>query len=419
IYLIQMDTLKKIRRSISSTNTVHTTVPSGKIERKQTWVHSPDVLLHGSVTYTLRLVGTKPVNKPKGTDIVREAIHAIHFQNENRRAETSHSDSKLQKVDLRINVEGVTILDAKTKELLFRYPLKRISFCSDDKQDKRYLAFIANDGDSSKSTCLVFLSDKMSEEITRTIGEAFDLCYKKFMDNHKLDLQNQKEVLILRKRIAELEEENQRLSQLLADSTRSRHPDAPGTTNGSNPLSLLDIPDLPSTPMPLHPPPSLLSSLDTTDPPKNSSTNKLGSPTGFLPPPSVLVSGAPMYSTPLTTMTIAPPPPPPVPARRTVNSQVTPPVPVTSTSSTSIFDDTFDPRNGSSKHKTKEEYDSMINAVDAELANLKSSNDFSFEVESSDAFKDFEDDNEYGCPKNIVDPKNVQESKNISKPSFS
>lgn len=45
-------------------------------------------------------------------------------------------------------------------------------------KDKRYLAFIANDGDSSKSTCLVFLSDKMSETITRTIGEAFDLCYK-------------------------------------------------------------------------------------------------------------------------------------------------------------------------------------------------------------------------------------------------
>ncbi|KAF8360007.1 ced-6 [Pristionchus pacificus] len=412
-----MDTLKKIRRSISATNTVQTTVPSGKIERKQTWVHSPDVLLYGSVTYTLRLVGTKPVNKPKGTDVVREAIHAIHFQNENRRAETSRSDAKLQKVDLRINVEGVTIQDAKSKELLFRYPLKRISFCSDDKQDKRYLAFIANDGDSSKSTCLVFLSDKMSEEITRTIGEAFDLCYKKFMDNHKLDLQNQKEVLILRKRIAELEEENQRLSQLLADSTRSRHPDAPSTVHDSNSLSLLDTPDLPSTPMPIGPPPSLLSSLDVLDI-SSSAPNKQISPSGLLPPPSVLASGAPLYSIPLTSTTIAPPPP--VPARRAQNSsQITPPA-----SSTSIFDDTFDPRansNGSSKqHKTKEEYDSMINAVDAELANLKtsSSKDFSFEVaDGGDAFKDFEEDNEYGCPKNIVDPKNVQESKNI-RPSF-
>ncbi|GMR42240.1 hypothetical protein PMAYCL1PPCAC_12435 [Pristionchus mayeri] len=410
-----MDTLKKIRRSISTTNTVQTTVPSGRIEKKSTWIHSPDVLLYGSVTYTLRLVGTKPVNKPKGTDIVREAIHAIHFQNENRRAETSHSDSKLQKVDLRINVEGVTILDAKNKELLFRYPLKRISFCSDDKQDKRYLAFIANDGDSSKSTCLVFLSDKMSEEITRTIGEAFDLCYKKFMDNHKLDLQNQKEVLILRKRIAELEEENQRLSQLFANSTRSRHSDTPDATNGSNTLSIIDAPDLPSTPMPTGPPPSLLMSLDQ---PSSTSNTKLISPTGLLPPPSVLASGTPLYSAPLIT-TIAPPPP--VPTRRNLNSQITPPV-----SAPSIFDDTFDPRakppNGSSTHKTKEEYDTMINAVDAELANLKtsSSKDFSFEVaDGGDAFKDFEDDNDYGNPQNIVDPVRIQESKNITRPSFS
>ncbi|GMT19259.1 hypothetical protein PFISCL1PPCAC_10556, partial [Pristionchus fissidentatus] len=418
------DTLKKIRRSISTTSTVQTTVPSGKIERKQTWVHSPDVLLYGSVTYTLRLVGTKAVNKPKGTEIVREAIHAIHFQNENRRAETSHTDAKLQKVDMRINVDGVTILDAKTKDLLYRYPLKRVSYCSDDKEDKRYLAFIANDGDSSKSTCLVFLSDKMSEEITRTIGEAFDLCYKKFMDNHKLDLQNQKEVLLLRKRIAELEEENQRLSQLLADSTRSRV----CVCGGSQPTSIIDAPALPNSPMPTGPPPSLtLLPLDTSDLSNSSSNGKLISPTGLLPPPSALASTV-VYSTPHTVL----PPPPPVP-RRNLNSQITPPsvTPVdpairhaAASQTNEVFDDAFDPRGNStgSKHKTKEEYDSMINAVDAELANLKtgSSNDFSFEVaDGGDAFKDLEDDNEYGCPKNTVDPKNVQESKTMSRPTFS
>lgn len=40
-------------------------------------------------------------------------------------------------------------------------------------------------------------------------------------------------------------------------------------------------------------------------------------------------------------------------------------------------------------------------------------------ADGGDAFKDLEEENEYGCPKNIVDPKNVQESKNFTRPSFS
>ncbi|KAK6057628.1 phosphotyrosine interaction domain protein [Cooperia oncophora] len=87
--------------------------------------------------------------------------------------------AKLQKVDIQINVEGVTIVDTKTKAILHRYPLQKISFCADDKQDKRIFSFIAkSQSDPEKHECYVFLSDKMAEQITLTVGEAFDLAYK-------------------------------------------------------------------------------------------------------------------------------------------------------------------------------------------------------------------------------------------------
>ena len=41
-----------------------------------------------------------------------------------------------------------------------RYPLHRISYCADDKSDKRMFTFIAKEADSSKHHCFVFDSDK-------------------------------------------------------------------------------------------------------------------------------------------------------------------------------------------------------------------------------------------------------------------
>uniref|UniRef100_A0A183GSA9 PID domain-containing protein n=1 Tax=Heligmosomoides polygyrus TaxID=6339 RepID=A0A183GSA9_HELPZ len=112
--------------------------------------------------------------------------------------ESSQSGAKLQKVDIQINVEGVTIVDYKTKTVLHRYPLQKISFCADDKQDKRIFSFIAkSQSDPEKHECYVFLSDKMAEQITLTVGEAFDLAYKRYLDKNRTSLENQKQVCIL------------------------------------------------------------------------------------------------------------------------------------------------------------------------------------------------------------------------------
>ncbi|PIO58232.1 hypothetical protein TELCIR_20337, partial [Teladorsagia circumcincta] len=84
-------------------------------------------------------IGSIPqeVKEAKGTKAIRDAIHAIQFQNGVKRFESTQAGAKLQKVDIQINVEGVTIVDYKTKMALHRYPLQKISFCADDKQDKR------------------------------------------------------------------------------------------------------------------------------------------------------------------------------------------------------------------------------------------------------------------------------------------
>ncbi|KAK6010822.1 phosphotyrosine interaction domain protein [Ostertagia ostertagi] len=205
-----------------------------------------DVLLNGRVEYSVKFFGSQEVKEAKGTKAIRDAIHAIQFQNGVKRFESTQAGAKLQKVDIQINVEGVTIVDYKTKMALHRYPLQKISFCADDKQDKRIFSFIAkSQSDPDKHECFVFLSDKMAEQITLTVGEAFDLAYKRYLDKNRTSLENQKQVFVLRKRIAELEAENQVLSQRLAEAIRA---------NKTPQLSLLDTPALPSTQCQICPP---------------------------------------------------------------------------------------------------------------------------------------------------------------------
>ena len=45
--------------------------------------------------------------------------------------------------------------------MLHQYALHKISYCADDKAEKRFFSFIAKEGDENKHTCFVFVSDKL------------------------------------------------------------------------------------------------------------------------------------------------------------------------------------------------------------------------------------------------------------------
>lgn len=216
---------------------------SGGSTGSKQWIHPPDILINGRVEYSLKLLGMTEVSEPKGTHVIRDAIHAIRFQLQVNKGITGHSGSKLKKVDIHINVDGLTVIDNKTKMILHKYPLHRISFCADDKQDKRVFSFIAKEDSSTRHKCFVFLSEKLAEQITLTVGEAFDLAYQKFIEKNGRDLENRKQVIVLRKRIAELESENNELKEKLAAALRQNSINYDQRT-----------PSLPTSPVPSQPP---------------------------------------------------------------------------------------------------------------------------------------------------------------------
>lgn len=49
----------------------------------------------------------------------------------------------MKKLELTISIDGVAIQEPKTHTILHQFPLHRISYCADDKGEKKYFSFIA------------------------------------------------------------------------------------------------------------------------------------------------------------------------------------------------------------------------------------------------------------------------------------
>lgn len=103
------------------------------------------------------------------------------------------------------------------QRIMHQYPLHRISYCADDKGEKKFFSFIAKEEDAERHTCFVFVSDKLAEEITLTIGQAFDLAYKRFLETSGKDLETQRRCMVLQQKIKRLEHENNVYRQRLQD----------------------------------------------------------------------------------------------------------------------------------------------------------------------------------------------------------
>ncbi|XP_054280730.1 PTB domain-containing engulfment adapter protein 1 [Macrosteles quadrilineatus] len=182
--------------------------------QNRNWIHQPEVLQKGHIAYLVKFLGNTEVDQPKGIEVVKEGIRKLKFNHQLRKSE----GSKIPKVELTISIDGVAIQEPKTKRILHQYPLHRISYCADDKGEKKFFSFIAKEsGDNEQHSCFVFVSKNLAEEITLTIGQAFDLAYKRFLETSGRDLEVQRRLIILQQNVKRLEAENTVLRQRLKE----------------------------------------------------------------------------------------------------------------------------------------------------------------------------------------------------------
>uniref|UniRef100_H2Z2D8 PID domain-containing protein n=1 Tax=Ciona savignyi TaxID=51511 RepID=H2Z2D8_CIOSA len=179
------------------------------------WIHPDATLLTSKVVYNVKFVGMTEAKGPRGIDVVNDALQKLKFSRHIKRTE----GAKPPKVELSINIHGVKITDNRTKVDLHDIPLHRVSFCADDKQDKRMFSFIAK-SDDGKHYCYGLDSQHEANNITLTIGQSFELAYTSFLKTDK-GVATSKQVVDLNKRIHVLEKENSDLKQRISELERT------------------------------------------------------------------------------------------------------------------------------------------------------------------------------------------------------
>ncbi|EDW02388.1 GH21964 [Drosophila grimshawi] len=206
---------------------------------KRNWLHTPEQLINGHAVYLVKFFGNLSVDQPKGIEVVKDAIRKLQFAQQMKKAETG-TQEKFKKLEITISIKGVAIQEPRTHKILHQFPLYNISYCADEKGVKKFFSFIAKTVKSKDNTmdtngysnnssntngnngtskpeetheCFVFISNKLASDITLTIGQAFDLAYRKFMDsNEKTNLNKaqqqiehlQQTIAVYRDRLREL-----------------------------------------------------------------------------------------------------------------------------------------------------------------------------------------------------------------------
>lgn len=182
---------------------------------KKNWLHTPDVLVNGHVAYPVKFLGSTAVDQPKGIEVVKEAIRRLQFSQQMKKAE-SGNNVKTKKVEITVSINGVAIQkqENKAQVILHQFPLHKISYCADEKGAKKFFSFIAKTGPQSLTNgstltngnstttiandvnenegheCFVFISNKLASDITLTIGQAFDLAYRRYINESSKGIGN-------------------------------------------------------------------------------------------------------------------------------------------------------------------------------------------------------------------------------------
>lgn len=78
---------------------------------------------------------------------MKEGIRKLRFTQQLRKSETG---AKTRKVELTISIDGVAIQEPRTHTILHQFPLHRISYCADDKGEKKFFSFIAKQPNQGK-----------------------------------------------------------------------------------------------------------------------------------------------------------------------------------------------------------------------------------------------------------------------------
>ncbi|XP_053705661.1 PTB domain-containing engulfment adapter protein 1-like [Synchiropus splendidus] len=163
---------------------------------------------HREITFSVKFLGRVQVVRPDGLTVLDEAAKSLQTPDQY----SSEKASKRTKVHLTMSLNGINILENKTKYLLYTCPLPNVSFCAVLPSSPEVFGFVAKHQSADIFHCYLFRSRKFSHVLVTVIGDAFAASREQANLNNGQDLiveglryenrKLKKENLALKKRLA-------------------------------------------------------------------------------------------------------------------------------------------------------------------------------------------------------------------------
>uniref|UniRef100_A0A3Q2UNV2 Mitogen-activated protein kinase 8 interacting protein 1 n=1 Tax=Fundulus heteroclitus TaxID=8078 RepID=A0A3Q2UNV2_FUNHE len=130
--------------------------------------------------YHLKFLGSVQVPHHKGNDVLCAAMQKIA---NNRRMTVKFNPPSF--CILEISVKGIKLAvqeDYYSNECSHFFQLKNVSFCGYHPKNSKYFGFITKHPADQRFACHVFVSENSTKPLAESVGKAFQLYYKEFVE---------------------------------------------------------------------------------------------------------------------------------------------------------------------------------------------------------------------------------------------
>jgi len=129
------------------------------------------VRFNDGVTSKAKLIGIEDVKVETGDDVCNTSMVKL------KAVVSAKKEHKLQ-IILKISLEGVSILDAKTSEVLHKHAVNRISYISRDPTDSRAFGYIFKNT-KDELQYVAIKTERQSSDVVLTLKDLFEVVYEK------------------------------------------------------------------------------------------------------------------------------------------------------------------------------------------------------------------------------------------------
>lgn len=141
-------------------------IKNSKLSKKISFSNDPDRFKHG-ILIRGKFIGLEDVKKENGDDVCQMAMIKL-------KAVVLAKKEHKQRICVKVNLEGIEIIDEKTNQLMFKHSVNRISYIARDSTDPRAIGYIYKNSQNSFQYFAI-KTEKPAQELFNNLKDLFEV----------------------------------------------------------------------------------------------------------------------------------------------------------------------------------------------------------------------------------------------------